>query len=100
VDDAKSQSDYIFRLYGGAVSWKSSKQDITADPTAVAEYIVASKAAKEDVWMKNYIQELGAVPSIPKPVVILCDNNGAIAQAKDQRPHHEAQTHNSMLSSN
>ncbi|KAL0434190.1 UNVERIFIED_CONTAM: hypothetical protein Slati_2753300 [Sesamum latifolium] len=27
--------------------------------------------------MKNYIQELGVVPSIAEPVVIFCDNNGA-----------------------
>ncbi|KAL0293318.1 UNVERIFIED_CONTAM: hypothetical protein Sradi_6943900 [Sesamum radiatum] len=29
--------------------------------------------------MKNYIQELGVVPSVAEPVVIFCDNNGAIA---------------------
>ncbi|KAL0405600.1 UNVERIFIED_CONTAM: hypothetical protein Slati_3873900 [Sesamum latifolium] len=28
--------------------------------------------------MKKYIQELGVVPSIAEPVVIFCDNNGAI----------------------
>ncbi|KAL0345654.1 UNVERIFIED_CONTAM: hypothetical protein Sradi_4396700 [Sesamum radiatum] len=37
--------------------------------------------------MKNYIQELGVVPSIVEPVVIFCDNNGAIAQAKEPRSH-------------
>ncbi|KAL0361634.1 UNVERIFIED_CONTAM: Retrovirus-related Pol polyprotein from transposon TNT 1-94 [Sesamum radiatum] len=38
--------------------------------------------------MKNFIQELGVVPSIAEPVVIFCDNNGAIAQAKELRSHH------------
>ncbi|KAL0377114.1 UNVERIFIED_CONTAM: Retrovirus-related Pol polyprotein from transposon TNT 1-94 [Sesamum calycinum] len=55
-----------------------------------AEYIAASKAAKEAVWMKNYIQELGMVPSIAGPVVVLYDNNGAIAQAKEPRSHHRS----------
>ncbi|KAL0439000.1 UNVERIFIED_CONTAM: Retrovirus-related Pol polyprotein from transposon RE2 [Sesamum latifolium] len=55
-----------------------------------AEYIAASEAAKEAVWMKNYIQELGVVPSIGEPVVIFCDNNGAIAQAKKSRSHHRS----------
>ncbi|KAL0361229.1 UNVERIFIED_CONTAM: Retrovirus-related Pol polyprotein from transposon RE2 [Sesamum radiatum] len=50
----------------------------------------ASEAAKEAVWMKNYIQELGVVPSIAEPVVIFCDNNGAIAQAKEPRSHHHS----------
>ncbi|KAL0411619.1 UNVERIFIED_CONTAM: Retrovirus-related Pol polyprotein from transposon RE2, partial [Sesamum latifolium] len=49
-----------------------------------------SEAAKEAVWMKNYIQELGVVPSIAEPVVIFCDNNGAIAQAKKSRSHHRS----------
>ncbi|KAL0440241.1 UNVERIFIED_CONTAM: hypothetical protein Slati_2507100 [Sesamum latifolium] len=38
----------------------------------------------------NYIQELGVVPSIAEPVVIFCDNNGAIAQAKEPRSHHRS----------
>ncbi|KAL0361241.1 UNVERIFIED_CONTAM: Retrovirus-related Pol polyprotein from transposon RE2 [Sesamum radiatum] len=42
------------------------------------------------VWMKNYIQELGVVPSIAEAVVIFCDNNGAIAQAKELRSHHRS----------
>ncbi|KAL0291707.1 UNVERIFIED_CONTAM: Retrovirus-related Pol polyprotein from transposon TNT 1-94, partial [Sesamum calycinum] len=89
-DDAKSQSGFVFKLNGGVVAWKSSKQDTTADSTTEAEYIAASEAAKEAVWMKNYIQELGVVPSIAEPVVIFCDNNGAIAQAKELRSHHRS----------
>ncbi|KAL0463017.1 UNVERIFIED_CONTAM: Retrovirus-related Pol polyprotein from transposon RE1 [Sesamum latifolium] len=40
--------------------------------------------------MKNYIQELGVVPTIAEPVVIFCDNNGAIAQANESRFHHRS----------
>ncbi|KAL0345757.1 UNVERIFIED_CONTAM: Retrovirus-related Pol polyprotein from transposon TNT 1-94 [Sesamum radiatum] len=89
-DDAKSQSGFVFKLNGGVVAWKSTKQDTTADSTTEAEYIAASEAAKEAVWMKNYIQELDVVPSIAEPVVIFCDNNGAIAQAKEPRSHHRS----------
>ncbi|KAL0313558.1 UNVERIFIED_CONTAM: Retrovirus-related Pol polyprotein from transposon RE2 [Sesamum radiatum] len=88
-DDTKSQLSFVFKLNGGVVAWKSSKQDTTADSTTEAEYIAASKAAKEAVW-KNYIQELGVVPSIADPVVIFCDNNGIIAQAKEPRSHHRS----------
>ncbi|KAL0433599.1 UNVERIFIED_CONTAM: Retrovirus-related Pol polyprotein from transposon RE1 [Sesamum latifolium] len=88
-DDAKSQSGFVFKLNGCVVTWKSSKQDTTTDFTTEAEYI-ASEAAKEAVWMKNYIQELGVVPSITEPVVIFCDNNGAIEQAKELRSHHHS----------
>ncbi|KAL0278018.1 UNVERIFIED_CONTAM: Retrovirus-related Pol polyprotein from transposon TNT 1-94 [Sesamum radiatum] len=89
-DDAKSQSDFVFKLNGSVVAWKSSKQDTTADSTMEAEYIAASEAAKEAVWIKIYIQEFGVVPSIAEPVVIFCDNNGAIAHAKEPRSHHRS----------
>ncbi|KAL0373285.1 UNVERIFIED_CONTAM: Retrovirus-related Pol polyprotein from transposon TNT 1-94 [Sesamum radiatum] len=79
-DDAKSQSRFVFKLNGGMVAWKSLKQDTTADSTTEAEYIAASEATKDAVWMKNYIQELGVVLSIAEPVVIFCDNNGAITE--------------------
>ncbi|KAL0409660.1 UNVERIFIED_CONTAM: Retrovirus-related Pol polyprotein from transposon RE1 [Sesamum radiatum] len=54
-DDAKSQSDFVFKLNGGMVAWKSSKQDTTVDFTKEVEYIATSEAVKEAVWMKNYI---------------------------------------------
>ncbi|KAL0413321.1 UNVERIFIED_CONTAM: hypothetical protein Sradi_1533800 [Sesamum radiatum] len=47
--DANSQSGFVFKLNDGVVVWKSSKQDTTADSTTEAEYIAASKAAKEAV---------------------------------------------------
>ncbi|KAA3450189.1 polyprotein [Gossypium australe] len=81
-DDSRSQSSFVFCLNGGAVSWKSSKQSTVADSTTEAEYIVASEAAKEAVWIKNFITGLGVVPSISDAIELRCDNNGAIAQAK------------------
>ena len=72
------------------MSWKSSKKSTVADSTTEAEYIAASKAAKEAVWIRNFIAELGVVPSISGPVDLYCDNNGAIAQAKESRSHQKS----------
>ena len=69
-DDYKFQSGYIFLLNGGAIIWKSSKQSTIADSTTEAEYIAASEAAKEAVWMRKFIAELEVVPSIID--LILC----------------------------
>ncbi|KAG8474765.1 hypothetical protein CXB51_031711 [Gossypium anomalum] len=55
---------FVFCLNGGVVSWKSSKQSTVVDSTTEAEYIAASEAAKEVVWIKKFITELGVVPSI------------------------------------
>ncbi|WP_248788860.1 Ty1/Copia family ribonuclease HI, partial [Escherichia coli] len=86
-DDFRSQSGYVFCIGGGAVSWKSSKQETVADSTTESEYIAASDAVKEAVWIKKFITELGVVPSIVDPIELYCDNNGAIAQAKEPRSH-------------
>ncbi|KAK8523044.1 hypothetical protein V6N12_073755 [Hibiscus sabdariffa] len=87
-DDSRSQSGFVFCLNGGTVSWKSSKQDTVADSTIEAEYVSASEATKEIVWIKKFISELGVVPSISDVVGLYCDNNGAIAEAKEPRSHH------------
>jgi hypothetical protein len=86
-DDFASQSRFVFCLNGGAVSWKSSKQETVADSTTEAEYIAASEAAKEDVWIRKFVSELGVVPSATSPLDLYCDNSGAIALAKEPRSH-------------
>nr|GFA52748.1 hypothetical protein [Tanacetum cinerariifolium] len=63
-DDTKSQTGYVFTLNGGAVVWKSSKQSTTAQHAAEAEYIAAAEAAKESVWIRKFVDELG--PGIMK----------------------------------
>ncbi|KAJ9546970.1 hypothetical protein OSB04_019513 [Centaurea solstitialis] len=89
-DDFKSQSGYVFTLNGGAISWKSSKQDTIVDSTTEAEYIAASDAAKEAVWLRTFISDLRVVASISRPVDIYCDNSGAVTQAKEPREHHKS----------
>ena len=74
-----------FCLSGGTVNLKSSKQSFVAYSTIEIEYIAASDAAKEEVWIKEFIIELDVVPSITNLVNLYCDNNGAIAQAKEPR---------------
>jgi hypothetical protein len=82
-DDLKSQSGFVFLMNGGAVCWKSSKQSVTADSTTEAEYIAASEAAKEAVWIRQFLEGLGVVPSAKSPIPLLCDNSGAVFQARE-----------------
>jgi hypothetical protein len=86
-DDSRSQSGYVFLLNGGAMSWKSSKQETTADSTTEAEYIATSEVAKKGFWIKKFLSELGVVPYVQNPMNFYCGNNGAIAQAKEPRSH-------------
>ena len=48
-DDSKSTSRYVFTLYGGAVSWKSTKQPTIANSITEVKYIAASEATKEAI---------------------------------------------------
>jgi hypothetical protein len=84
-DDLKSQSGYVFVINGGAVSWKSSKQTVIADSTTEAEYVAASEAAKEAIWIKQFLEGLQVVPTPEDPVPLFCDNSGAIFQAKEPK---------------
>ena len=58
-----------------------------AGSTCEAEYIAASEAANEGFWMKEFISDLGVIPSASGPMKICCDNTGAIALAKESRFH-------------
>ena len=86
-DDSKSVSGFIFTLNGGAICWKSSKQHTVADSVCEVEYVAASDAAKEAVWLRKFITELGVAPSLVGPVLLYCDSSGAIAQAKEPKAH-------------
>ena len=90
VKDSKLQYGYVFCLNRGVISWKSSKQDIVADSTTEFEYIAVSEAVKEAVWIRKFITGLRVVPSILDPIELHCDNNGAIAQAKEPRSHQKS----------
>jgi hypothetical protein len=69
------------------VSWKGSKQETVADSATEVEYIATSEAAKEGVWIRKFLYELGVVSSVYSPLDLNCGNNGAIAQAKEPRNH-------------
>ncbi|KAK8680653.1 hypothetical protein V6N13_109593 [Hibiscus sabdariffa] len=79
----------VFLVYGGEeelrikgytdASFQTDKDDSRSQS--------ASEAAKEAVWIKKFITELGVIPSISDAVDLYCDNNGAIAQAKEPGSH-------------
>ena len=51
------------------------------------KYIAASETANEGVWMKEFISNLGVIPSASGPRKIFCGNTGAIALAMESRFH-------------
>ena len=60
-----------------------------ADSVCKAEYIAASDAAKEAVWLRKFLGKLGVVPTLESPVPVYCDSTRAIVQAKEPKSHHQ-----------
>ena len=58
-----------------------------AGSTCEVEYIAASEGTNEGVGMKEFISDLGVIPTASSPMKIFCDNTGAIALAKESRFH-------------
>ena len=87
LESIKSTSGYVFTLGDGAISWRSVKQSSFAYSSMEAEYIAASEAAKEAVWLKNFLLNLGVVPSVQSGVTLYCDNSGVVANSKEPKSH-------------
>ena len=85
VDDQKSTSGYLFHMGSGAISWASKKQPIVAFSTAEAEYVVATAAACQAVWMRRLLISLCQEQATT--TVIFCDNSSAIALSKNSVFH-------------
>ena len=52
-----------------------------------AEYIAASEAAKEVVWLKNFLMDLEVVPFERPAITLYYDNSGAVVNSKEPRSH-------------
>jgi hypothetical protein len=84
VDTRKSTSGYLITFFGRAVLWQSRLQKCIALSTIEAELIVATKACKELLGMKKFLQELGFKQ---QQYVLFCDNQSTIHLAKNSLFH-------------
>ena len=68
----KSTSGGVFSIGSTVVSWYSRKQRSVALSSVEAEYMTASLAACEAIWMRKIL--VGLFGSHLEPTVIYCDN--------------------------
>ena len=78
-------SGYAYLLDGGAVSWASRKQELVTLSTAEAEYVAATHAAKEGLWLRQLIGEV--FRPLAHQIPLHLDSQSAIALMKDGSYH-------------
>jgi hypothetical protein len=84
VDDRRSTSAYVMMLGGGAVSWKSKRMSSPALSSTEAEYMAATEASKEVLWIKDFLWELGMGQGT---VVVYSDNQSSIKVMRNPVGH-------------
>jgi Reverse transcriptase (RNA-dependent DNA polymerase) len=85
VDTRKSVSGYCFTLGSGVISWAARKQKTVSTSSCESEYVAASDASKETVWLRALL--LGLCHPQRTPTPLRCDNNGAIVLTGDPSFH-------------
>ena len=78
-------SGYVFLINGGAISWSSKKQELVTLSTAESEYVAATYATKEALWLRRIIGEI--FKPLEEPVTLHSDLQSAIALTKDGSYH-------------
>lgn len=86
-EQGKSTGGYIFLIGGGPVAWRSQRQKTVALSTMDAEYIAASEAAKQAIWLKNFINDLQIPECHIDRVPLFIDNNSALKLTKNPEFH-------------
>jgi hypothetical protein len=84
LDRRRSTSGYVFNLFGGEISWMRKRQVVVALSTIEAEYMEATHAIKEAVWLQRFCSSIGLVQQV---VRIECDSQSTIFLAKNPTYH-------------
>ena len=76
---------FAFLINGGAILWGSKKQELVTLSTAESEYVTATHAAKEALWLRRLIGEI--FRPLVHPTVLYGDNQSAIVLTKNGSYH-------------
>lgn len=85
VTTRRSTSGYVFMFGGSVISWGSERQKSVALSTTESEYMAASHAVKELVWLRNLLCELQQ-KKLDAPTFYM-DNQSAIRLVKNPEFH-------------
>lgn len=85
VNDRKSTSGFVFKLFGSPVSWSTRKQPTVSLSSTEAEYIALCNAVCECLWIQSILKEMNIDNSIPG--IIYEDNQACLSIARNPKQH-------------
>jgi len=85
IETRRSTTGYIFTLAEGSVSWCSRRQKCVSVSTTEAEYVAASMATRDLVWLRQLLSDLQCQCIEATPLMI--DNQSAIKLVKNPELH-------------
>jgi len=83
-DNRKSTSGMVTFLTSGPISFRAQQQSVVALSTTEAEYIAASEAVKDLIWIQRFVKELKL--DVAKSL-LLCDNESALKLIRNPEFH-------------
>eukprot|EP00253_Pinus_taeda_P003747 PITA_03747 len=83
-DNRRSTTRYVFIVGGTRVSWVSKIQSVVALSTTEVEYVAATEASKEMIWLQRFMGELGKEHDMG---TLYSDSQSAIHLAKNSAFH-------------
>ena len=82
-DTRRSVSGIIVLFHGNITSWTAKMQTVVALSSCESEYVCLTDGVKEALYQYHLLEEICI--DIPAPMMIMEDNQGAIAIAKNQK---------------
>ena len=89
-ENRRSTFGYCYSLGMGVVCWSSRQQKSVALSTAEAEFVAASEAIKDGVWLRGLLSELSV--QLNSGITLFCDNMAAI-HLMNNPVHHNSVKH-------
>jgi hypothetical protein len=83
-DRRRSTTRFGFTVGGTKISWISKLQKVFALSTTEVEYVSATEASKEMIWLQRFMEELGKKQENNR---LYCDSESAIHLAKNLTFH-------------
>lgn len=81
--DRKSNSGYLFKLFGGPISWACRKQACVSLSSTEAEYVALAEACQEGVWLIRLLKDLQHQSQLP--VKMYEDNQSCIKMVQNRK---------------